>query len=306
LPFIHKSFHVNTKQKAFLFLIRQMGFDFKIAQSFISKGRLFCNGIVMNKAGGEIEGDCSLIVFSPITKGLNPIFTTDEFALFDKPSGLLVHPQNRHTPYSLTDEIKHHFSEDANLVHRIDQETSGLVLASRNKKSEIALKGLFENRLMQKEYIALVRGKLEKDLLINEPLLRKNDSSGIVKIMVKVHSDGKPSSTYIKPIKYFPNSDTTLISAYPRTGRQHQIRVHLFHVKHPIVGDPLYSMSEHLAIKFLDKELSIEERIKFSGAHRLMLHAKSLSFNYGNNFFIESKYNFEKECKETNVSRETR
>jgi len=296
LPFAHKTFFVERKQKAFLFLIRSMGYDFKISQSLISKGRLFCNGKVMNRAGGEIEGECSLIIFKPLTKGLTPTFITDEFALFDKPSGLLVHPQNRNTPYSLTDEIKYHFGDNANLVHRIDQETSGLVLVSRNKKSEIYLKTLFEKRFMQKEYMALVRGRLDSELLINEPLLRKSDSSGIVKIMVKVHSAGKASSTYIKPVKYFPHNDTTLILAYPRTGRQHQIRVHLFHVKHSIVGDPLYSMNQDNAIKFLDKELSFDERLKLSGAHRLMLHAKSLSFNYGNNYFIESKYDFENEC----------
>ena len=297
MPFVHKTFYVDTKQKAFLFLIRNMGYDFKISQSLISKGRLFCNGKVMDSPGGMIEGECSLIVFSSLTKGLYPTFITDKFALFDKPSGLLVHPQNRNTPYSLTDEIKYHFGDNANLVHRIDQETSGLVLVSRDKGSEIALKTLFEKRFVQKEYVALVRGKLEKDLFINEPLLRDSSGSGIVKIMVKVHPDGKPSYTYVKPVKYFPSSDTTLILAYPRTGRQHQIRVHLFHVKHPIIGDPLYSMNEIDAIKFLDKELSFEERLKLSGSHRLMLHAKSLSFKLGSNYFIESKYNFENECK---------
>jgi len=297
LPFVHKTFFVKSKQKAFLFLVRSMGYDFKISQSLISKGRLFCNGKVMDRAGGEIEGECSLIIFKPLTKGLTPTFITDEFALFDKPSGLLVHPQNRNTPYSLTDEIKHHFGDNANLVHRIDQETSGLVLVSRNKKSEIYLKTLFEKRFIQKEYMALVHGRLDSELLINEPLLRDSDSSGIVKVMVKVHSAGKVSSTYVKPIKYFSHNDTTLTLVYPRTGRQHQIRAHLFHVKHSIVGDPLYSMNEDNAIKFLNKKLSFNERLKFSGAHRLMLHAKSLSFNYKNSYFIASKYNFENECR---------
>jgi len=304
LPFVHKNFHVDTKQKAFLFLIRNMGFSFKESQRMISKGRLICNGKVMSSSGGFIEGECSLILFSPFTKGLHPLFVTDKFALFDKPSGLLIHPQNRHTPYSLTDEVKYHFSDEANIVHRIDKETSGLVLASRYKDAEVFLKSSFENRTIQKEYLALVRGKVQSDMKIDEPLYITTKPGAIVKKQVLVDGRGKRSITYITPIKYFPVSDMTLIAAYPKTGRQHQIRVHLFHVKHPIVGDTVYGIDESDSSRFLDGLMSNEERKIITGSDRLMLHANSLRFSYGEKYFIQSKYDFQNECEI--VSRETR
>ena len=83
-------------------------------------------------------------------------------------------------------------------------------------------------------------------------------------------------------ITYFPDTDTTLVEASPYTGRQHQIRVHLFHVEHPIIGDPIYGQNEDDAVRFLDREMSAEERLNNTGASRLLLHAYSLEFR--NNF----------------------
>ena len=99
----------------------------------------------------------------------------------------------------------------------------------------------------------------------------------------------------------------TLIECSPYTGRQHQIRVHLFHVKHSIVGDPIYGQSEKDIVRFLDRELTPEDRIKKSGARRLLLHACELEFElYEKNYKISSKIDFEKVCLENmKVSRET-
>ena len=171
--------------------------------------------------------------------GLLPIYETDDFAVFDKPSGVLIHPQNRHTAYSLIDEIKYQFGHDANIVHRIDQETSGLVLAAKNKESERTLKIMFQERKVEKSYLALVHGHFVSPLEVSEPLLRQEDDSAIVRMVVKVDPNGKPSHTSFTPLEYFPELNMTLVRAKPLTGRQHQIRVHLFHVKHPIVGDPI-------------------------------------------------------------------
>jgi 23S rRNA pseudouridine1911/1915/1917 synthase len=224
-------------------------------------------------------------------------FVAEDFAVYNKPSGVLVHPQNRTTPYSLNDEIKHRFGSDANVAHRIDQETSGLVLASRNKESERVLKMLFENRQITKRYLAMVHGHLEKSLDIQEPLLRLESTNTLVRMVVKVHPDGKASRTFIKPLHYFKELNMTLVEASPLTGRTHQIRVHLFHVKHPIVGDPIYGQEEIDVVKFLDKVISLEERLKKGGASRLLLHAHSLEFQYnGNNYHIISQEDFSAEC----------
>jgi len=87
----------------------------------------------------------------------------------------------------------------------------------------------------------------------------------------------------------------TLVECKPYTGRQHQIRVHLFHVKHPIVGDPIYGQSEEDIVSFLDRELSLNERIQNSGCERLLLHANELEFElYGKNYHIKSNVDFKK------------
>ncbi|ADR35203.1 pseudouridine synthase [Sulfuricurvum kujiense DSM 16994] len=298
MPFITKKLHAPERQKAFRFLMQELGITQSEAQRLIAKGRLSQNGIVMSNNAGYIEeGDFDFICFEPVTLGLVPTFVEEEFAVYDKPSGLLVHPQNRHTPYSLNDEIKHRFGHEANITHRIDQETSGLVLAARNKLSERTLKMMFEERQITKKYIAMVKGHLKEPLDIQEPLLRREDASSIVRMIVRVHPEGKPSRTFIKPLEYFPDTDTTLVEASPYTGRQHQIRVHLFHVEHPIIGDPIYGQDEENAVRFLDREMSVEERLNNTGASRLLLHAHSLEFIYNDIVYhVVSKEDFIAQC----------
>ncbi|MFA6188741.1 MAG: RluA family pseudouridine synthase [Sulfuricurvum sp.] len=297
MPFVTKKLHAPVREKAFIFLIRELGLSQAESQRLLAKGRLTQNGIVMSNQAGYIEGDFDFLIFEPHSKGLTAVFVESDFAVYDKPSGVLVHPQSRKTPYSLSDEIKHEFGANANVAHRIDQETSGLVLASRNKESETVLKLLFENRQITKRYLAMVHGHLKEDMDIQEPLLRREDTDTLVRMVVKVHCDGKASRTFIKPLEYFPELDMTLIEASPFTGRTHQIRVHLFHVKHPIVGDPIYGQEESDIRRFLDKVLTPKERLEMGGATRLLLHAHSLEFNYaGKDYYITSKEDFVSTC----------
>ena len=297
MPFILKKMFIKEKQRAFVFLIKELGYTQKEAQRFIAKGRLLINGEAMSISSKEIEGNVEFIYFEPTTRNLKPHIEYEEFVVFDKPSGVLIHPQNRNTAYSLIDELKYQFGMDANITHRIDQETSGLVLCSKNKKSEREIKMMFQERDMKKKYLAMVHGELKDDICIEAPLLRKEDESAIVRMVVKVHKDGKKSKTDIKPLKYFSDLNMTLVECSPLTGRQHQIRVHLFHVKHPIVGDPIYGQSEDNIVKFLDKELSSKQRIEYSGASRLLLHANELEFElYNRKYNIKSSIDFEKIC----------
>jgi len=171
---------------------------------------------------GEVEGEFEFIFFDPITKGLKPTYVEEEFVVFDKPSGVLIHPQTKRTPYSLIDELKFQFGRDANIAHRIDQETSGLVLCAKNKVSERDIKMMFQEREMKKKYIAMVHGEFKEELCVEAPLLRAQDQSAILRMVVKVHETGKASKTDFKPLKYFPELDMTLIECSPYTGRQHQ------------------------------------------------------------------------------------
>jgi 23S rRNA pseudouridine1911/1915/1917 synthase len=292
-----KKMFAKEKQKAFLFLINELGYTQNEAQRFISKGRVLVNGEKMTKTAGEVEGEFDFIYFEPITKGLEPTYVEEEFVVFDKPSGVLVHPQTKKTPYSLIDELKYQFGKDANIAHRIDQETSGLVLCARNKISEREIKMMFQEREMKKKYLAMVHGEFKEEMCVEAPLLRFQDESAIVRMVVKVDESGKSSKTEFKPIKYFSDLDMTLIECSPHTGRQHQIRVHLFHVKHPIVGDPIYGQSEEMFVKYLDRELTPKDRINFGGATRLLLHACELEFELYNKVYnIKSKIDFEIVC----------
>jgi len=297
LPFKLKKLHSPKKQRAFLFLINELGLTQKEAQRHIAHGRLFIDGEVMTTPTAEVEGSFEFVVYEPSTRGLKPLVEEEKFVVFNKPSGVLIHPQNRNTQYSLVDELKYQFGLDANIAHRIDQETSGLVLCAKSKESEIVLKALFESREIKKKYLALVHGEFTSEMSIEEPLLRVEDESAIVRMVVKVHSSGKVSKTTVKPLEYFVDKDMTLVECKPFTGRQHQIRVHLFHVKHPIVGDPIYGQKEEDILSFLNKEITLEQRLKLGGSTRLLLHANELEFDFEDkHFHIISKEDFLQTC----------
>ena len=300
MPFVKKNYFVKEKQRAVFYLMNEFGYPQREAQRYISKGRVLVNGEKMLRTSGEIEGEIEFIYFEPISKGLKPTFIEEEFVVFDKPSGVLVHPQTKATPYSLIDELKSQYGMDANIGHRIDQETSGLVLCSKNKKSEREIKMMFQERDMKKKYFAMVHGEFKDELIVEEPLLRFQAESALVRMVVKVDSAGKESKTTFRPLEYFPEKDITLVECSPHTGRQHQIRVHLFHVKHPIVGDPIYGQSEANIIKFLDREFTPTDRINNGGASRLLLHACELEFElYSKEYKVRSKIDFKKICFES-------
>ena len=286
-----KKFFIESKIKAFKFLMEKFHIDMREAQKWIDKKRVIYNGNILSKKSQEIIGEVEVILFTPVSKNLQPIFETSEFAIFDKPSGILVHPTNRYTEYSLTHEIKFRYGKDANITHRIDKETSGLVLISKNKKVESILKKSFEDKLILKTYLAYIVGKIEKSIIIDEPILKNSDYSKI-KLKVVIDKRGKASVTKIEPIYYDNKRDITLIKATPFTGRQHQIRVHLFHIGHPIVGDPIYGVDFDFTNRYLNGIIRENERVKATGANRLLLHADSIEFFYKNRFIIKSRVDF--------------
>ena len=268
------------------------------AQKTIDRKRVHVDGILLEDKSREIEGEIEVVLFQPNPLGLEPVFQTDDFAVFEKPSGILVHPRKREDVQTLNDDIKYLFGKDANAVHRIDKATSGLVLVSKNKKSEVELKQLFENKEVYKEYIALVDGKIEEDFDIDAKLFIDLPSS-IIRIKVHVHEDGKEAFTKIEPICYDEQNHVTLVKAIPKTGRQHQIRAHLFHVKHSIIGDTLYGLDEALAEEYLDGKMSLEKSYELTRAKRLLLHANRICFIYKNEKYdIISQKNIKKEFYE--------
>ncbi|BCD61206.1 23S rRNA pseudouridine1911/1915/1917 synthase [Nitratiruptor sp. YY08-26] len=294
MPFVRKIIKSNEPIKLFLLLMRTFDISQSQAQKMIDTRKIYQHGKLITDKSAVVQGELEIVTFEPMTKGLKPLFETKDFAVYDKPSGIMVHPRNRNTHYTLIDEIRYHYGDEANIVHRIDKETSGLVLASKNKKAEKLLKQMFEHKQIQKRYLALVRGDIQQQMVIEAPIALNRDYSTI-KLKVMIHPQGKYAKTIINPLQCFGNF--TLVEAFPVTGRQHQIRIHLFHVKHPILGDPIYGPSTQDAIRYLDGLMDNEERLAVTGATRLMLHAHAIEFAYNDTKYkIVSNRDFLQEC----------
>ncbi|HET6204216.1 MAG TPA: RluA family pseudouridine synthase [Planctomycetota bacterium] len=206
----------------------------------------------------------------------------DEWLLaVDKPANLPVHPSGRYLYDTLIFALYRRYRrpEDPGrdikprLLHRIDRETSGLVLCSKDERAHLLLYRQFEGREIFKEYLALVHGEpLEEEGTIDLPLA---PSGGPIRVKMVVRADGLPSLTRWRVVRRARGF--ALLACEPKTGRQHQVRAHLAARGYPIVGDKIYGPDERLFLKALAKELSEEDRARLL-LERHALHAHRLRF----------------------------
>ncbi len=298
MPYVKEKFFIKKPTPAYSFLMKEFDLGMKEAQRWVDRYRLYQNDVCVLEKNAKLSGEVEVVIYAPASRGLKPVYEEEDFVIYDKPSGILVHPTSRDCEYCLFDEILSDFGSSAHIVHRLDKQTSGLIMVAKNKQAEAKLKMLFEKRQVQKTYLALAHGEMKKSLHVDAPL-KLNDNYEDIKVRMLVHEQGKPSITDFEPLKYFEDINATLVKAYPKTGRQHQIRVHLFHVKHRILGDNLYGVSTEVAKKYLDRQMHKQECFDKLGASRLLLHAQSLSFEYeGKRYKFESKKDIEKEFYE--------
>ncbi len=284
MPYVLKQYNVTKAQKVEDFLVNIVKLSETLAYKLLRNSRIVDHKNRHIQKGKVLKsGYIKVLVFEPITKGLIPLFQCEHFAIFDKPSHLIVHPTIRSREYTLLDEIRYQFGEEANLVNRIDAETSGLVLVSKNGYADYILKDMFAKKEFIKKYKALVKNELKEEILIEKPIAPSN---GLIKLKMQTSENGKASSTLVKPITYNKTTNQTLVEATPYTGRQHQIRVHLNSIDHTIVGDPIYGLEESFVDKLLNKQIDKTQRIKTTGANRLMLHAYYLEFTFLNRRYI--------------------
>lgn len=290
MAYINKFIKNVNGEKAYEILL-SLGYKMGEAQRLIDRARLACDGEVVREKNAVLFGNVSLIEYECNPRGLMPIFETQEFAVFDKPSGVLSHPNGRHCEYSLNDEIWHLFGKKAAVAHRLDRETSGLIVVAKNPKTQVELKRLFEERAVKKSYLAMVVGQTAKNFTVDKAM-DLADNYDDVKTRMKICDDGKSAITKFELVKYFKDIGASLLRCYPLTGRQHQIRLHLFHEKHKILGEPLYGLSRDEVIKILDNEMSEAERFALTGASRLLLHADEISFEFNSKIYnVKSKFN---------------
>ena len=337
MPFVRERFTLDSPKKATIFLQQTLKITHKEAQKMIDKGRVECNGATFSQKAGFLSGEVIVNYFRAEATEIKPIFETPDFAAFDKPAGLLSHPKGRFSHASLLDSIRFYLGANANPINRLDSETSGLVLVSKNKKSEVVLKRRFEMRKVEKTYLAVVFGRIdidnlaqkfcesslrnlrseskqstqnqmddyfaslvnpadchdflqksrndEMDFIIDLPLKegQKGTDLGIRSIIDK---NGRFAQSAIKILHYDSARNITHLKVMPKTGRTHQIRAHLAHIGHRILGETLYGVEDKNARDFLDGKISSEVRTQIFGANRLMLHAQSLRFAYNDNEFL--------------------
>ena len=176
---------------------------------------------------------------------LDIIYEDDDILVINKQKGLVVHPGNGNLDGTLVNAIMYHCKDSLSgiggrirpgIVHRIDKDTSGLLIIAKNDKSHIILSNALKNHEIKKTYIALVRGVIkENEATINMPIARSTKD----RTKMAVSKNGKNAVTHIKVIERFDGY--TLLEINIETGRTHQIRVHLSQIGFPIVGDGVYS-----------------------------------------------------------------
>lgn len=189
------------------------------------------------------------------------LFEDRHVLVLDKPSGLASHGGSgiRHGAIEAMRELRG--DGRLELVHRLDRDTSGLLLFAKSRAALLALQAQMRDGLAQKKYLALIAGRLDPSPFRIEAALRKQVLQGGER-MVQVAADGKPSTSVFKVSQRLPGA--TLAEVLIETGRTHQIRVHAQHIRHPVAGDPKYGDADFNA------------RMKTFGLKRLFLHAASL------------------------------
>jgi 23S rRNA pseudouridine1911/1915/1917 synthase len=190
---------------------------------------------------------------------LDIVFEDNQIIVINKPVGMLVHPTNYERDGTLLNGLNHYLNQDKNnplfirphLIHRLDRETSGLILIAKNPQASKVLCSHFKRKLFEKKYLAMVGGVVKKDFgEINAPIGRDEEER-----RWKVIDNGKASQTRYRVLERY--SDKTLLELEPVTGRTNQLRIHCDHIGHPILGDQMH---------------------RGKAFPRLCLHASKLSF----------------------------
>jgi 23S rRNA pseudouridine1911/1915/1917 synthase len=213
------------------------------------------------------------------------ILYEDEFlALINKPADMVVHPAKGHWSGTLVNALQFHFSElsHANgdyrpgIVHRLDRDTSGVILVAKDEMTHRELSAQFEHRKIFKEYTAITAGVLDRDSDYIEGRIAHHPHDRVKMTVTDEEDEGKEACSYYEVVERFRGF--TLVRINPRTGRTHQIRVHLASVGCPVLADKIYGGRDHLCLS--DLVAGLEPRDDEVLLPRQALHASRLRFHH--------------------------
>ena len=256
-------------------------------QRLITNGKVLVNGKIIKpsykiQAGDKIEVEEEIPVEVSLKAQeipLDIIYEDNDIIIVNKPKGMVVHPANGNPDGTLVNAIMAICKDSLSgiggeirpgIVHRLDKDTSGIIIVAKNDKAHINLSEQIKNHKVKKTYIALVRGIVkENEATINMPIGRSEKDRKKMAVTKK----GKEAITHFKVLQRYDNY--TLLQVNIETGRTHQIRVHLSQIGYPIVGDEVYSNGKN--------EWNVKGQC---------LHAKSLEFTHpitGEKMYLEAK-----------------
>ncbi|MEP6901794.1 MAG: RluA family pseudouridine synthase [Actinomycetota bacterium] len=277
----------NTGQRLDAYLVEKIeGRSRSRLQKLIDDGDVLVNekqskSSYKLRAGDEIEVELTelpAVTFEPENIPLDIVFEDEYLAVINKKAGMVVHPGAGISSGTLANAIASHFkfqitdSKTQNrvgIVHRLDKDTSGLIVVAKSEETHEALSEQFREREVFKSYIALVHGEMEQNAgEISAAIAREKHNR--TKMAVRAH--GRKALSLWKVKKRFEKF--TLLAVEIKTGRTHQIRVHLASVNHPVVGDETYNSGRDKTVRDLDVRQAI------TNLNRFFLHSEKLSFTH--------------------------
>lgn len=212
------------------------------ANEIVRSCAFFADGRKRRASDRVREGETVLLVRPAMREPRAPmhyavLYEDADVVVVDKPAGLPMHPTATYHRHTLQKLMERDYGDDAPMFcHRLDRETSGIVICSKHTAAEVELKRRFERREVGKRYVAIVRGEMANDRGVIDAPMRGAEDGPHVRMVIA--EDGLPAVTEWQVIER--RRGASLVSLHPETGRQHQLRVHLASMGHPIVGDKLY------------------------------------------------------------------